>query len=65
MLIKKLPAQKVEDPFRLLANFFLFFCRYLAFCKDLAVFIFPTLLADFKDPIQNQNRVSVHVPSIL
>ena len=37
-----------EDPFRPLANCFLFFCR------DSAVFIFPTLLADFKDPIQKQ-----------
>ena len=54
-------------PFLLLANCFLFFRR------DLDWFIFPTLLADFKDPIQNQNRVATlwaelhvaHVPSIL
>ena len=38
-------------PFRLIANFYLFFC------KDLAVFIFPTLLADFKDIIQDRDRV--------
>ena len=56
-----------KDQFRLLANCFLFFRR------DLALFIFPKLLADFKDPIQNQNRVATlwaelhiaHVPSIL
>ena len=34
------------DPFRLLANFFMIICR------ELAVFIFPTLLADFKDQIR-------------
>ena len=33
------------------ANCFLFNCR------DSAVFIFPTLLADFKDPLQNLNNV--------
>ena len=38
-------------PFRLLANCFQFFCR------DSAVFIFPTLLADLKDPIQNRDSV--------
>ena len=30
---------------------------FLFFCRDLAVFIFPTLLADFRDPIQNPARV--------
>ena len=39
------------DLYRLLANCFLFFSR------GLAVFLFPTLLADFKDPIQNRDRV--------
>ena len=34
-----------EDTFRLLANCFVFFWM------DLALFIFTTLLADFKDPI--------------
>ena len=42
------------------------------FLKDLAVFIFPTLLADFKDQIQNRDRVPTlwaelhmaHAPSI-
>ena len=56
-----------KDQSRLLVNCFLFFRR------DLALFIFPALLADFKDPIQNQNRVATlwaemhiaHVPSIL
>ena len=41
----------IDDPFRLLENGFLFFC------KDSAVFIFPTLLADFKDQIQNLESV--------
>ena len=27
---------------------------YFVSCRDFAVFIFPTLLADFKDPIQKQ-----------
>ena len=36
------------DHFRLLAICILFLC------KDSAVFIFSTLLADIKDPIQNQ-----------
>ena len=34
-------AQEIGDPFRLLANCFIF----LFLCRDLAVFIFPTLLA--------------------
>ena len=48
-----------EDPFRLLANCFLFFCR------DLAVSIYPTLLADCNRPnrksgqgLQSVGRVS-------
>ena len=41
------------DPFCLLANFFLFFCR------NSAVFIFPMLLADFKEQIPKQDRVSI------
>ena len=40
----------------------LFGCLQIAFfCRDSAVFIFPTLLADFKDPIQNRNRVSSYI----
>ena len=39
-------VQVMEDPFRLLANYFMFSCR------DLAMFIFPTLIADFKGPIK-------------
>ena len=39
-----------EDFYCLLANCFLFFCR------NSAVFIFPTLLADFKDQIKNRDR---------
>ena len=38
----------------------LFVCLHFAFfffCWDLAVIIFPTLLAHFKDPIQNWDRV--------
>ena len=44
------------------------------FCKkNSAVLVFPTLLADFKNPIQNRDRVpalcdklqKAHVPSIL
>ena len=27
---------------------------FLFFCRDLAVFIFPTLLAAFRDPIHNR-----------
>ena len=38
-------------PFSLLGNCFMFFCR------DLAVFIFPTLLAYFKVPIQNLEKI--------
>ena len=37
------------DPFRLLANCFMLFCR------DSAVFIFPTLLPDFKDLIYTKS----------
>ena len=40
-----------KDSYRLLANCFLFFCR------DFAQFIFQTLLADLKDPIQNRERI--------
>ena len=47
----KLPAPSSGDHFGLQANCFLFSCR------DSAVFIFPTILADFKDPIQNRDRV--------
>ena len=43
-ILQKLPGPIGGDPFCLLANCFLFLCRAL----------FPTLLADFKDPIQNQ-----------
>ena len=54
------------DPFGLLANCFLFFCM------DPAVFVFPMLIADFKDTLQNQDRVPAvwakfyiaHPPSI-
>ena len=46
-----LPTTSGGDSFRLLANCFLFLFR------DSAVFIFPTLLAYFKDPIQNQDKV--------
>ena len=43
------------------------------FCSDLTVFIFPTLLADFKDPILNRDRGPAllaelhinHAPTIL
>ena len=47
-----LSSQIVGAPFCLLANYFLFFC------SDLAVFIFPILLAHFKDPIESKQRVS-------
>ena len=42
------------DPFRLLANCFRVVETLFVFCKNLAVFIFPTLLAYFEDPIQNR-----------
>ena len=44
-------AQILDNHFHLVANCFMYYCR------DLAVFLFPALLADFKDPIQNLDRV--------
>ena len=49
---RQLPGPSGEDPFCLLANCFLFFCR------DLVVFVFTRLLSDFKDPIQNLDRAT-------
>ena len=49
-------------------------CYHIAFCLFVgALFIFSTLLADFKDPIQNRDRVPcpwadlyiAHIPSIV
>ena len=48
----QLPDPSGRDLFRLIANFFLFICR------ESLWFIFLTLLVDFKDPIQNRDRVS-------
>ena len=67
VLSRQLPDSSSGDPFSLLANCFLFFCR------KLAVFIFPTLLADLKDPIQNWKKDpslwaelhTAHAPNIL
>ena len=50
---RQLPCPIGGDAFCLLANCFLLFSRCLA------VLIFLTLLADFKDPIENRNRVPV------
>ena len=44
--LSRIPVPSGSDPFRLLAYCFLFFCR------DSAVFIFPTILADFQDSIK-------------
>ena len=48
----KYRAQVVETLFCLLLNSILFSCS-----DSVAVFLSPTLLSDFKDPIQNRDRV--------
>ena len=67
VLSRQLPGPSDGDLFNLEVNCFLLFCR------DLAVFIFPTLLDEFIDQIQNRDNVlalwtelhKAHIPSIL
>ena len=52
---RQILAPSVKKTFRLLANYFLFLCM------ESGVFIFPTLLDDYKDPMQNRDPSSISI----
>ena len=54
-IVQKLPFPNSGDPICLLANCYMFFFAWTRVC----LYIFPTLIADFKDPVLNWYRVRI------